>query len=228
MHVVVRFFASHREAIGRSQVEYDLTPGSTVDDLARHLAEQFPGLASRLGHCRYAVNREYVDPGTTLSDGDEVVLIPPVAGGETREDESVRMGPKRFEIVDRPIDVQAVVDRVADHRAGAIVVFLGVVRDHSQSGRPTRALYYEGYAEMAEAKMAEIADAIRQRWGFTRVAMTHRVGHLEVGEASVVIAIATPHRKQAFEACEYAIDTLKRSVPIWKKEIGPDGEEWVE
>ncbi len=135
---------------------------------------------------------------------------------------------RRFQIVEGPIDAEEVVRRVIDPGNGAICVFYGVVRDHALSGRPTRFLEYEAFAEMAEAKMAEIAAEMRQHWGIERVAMTHRIGRLGLGEPSVVIAVGTPHRKLAFEACEYAIDRLKEEVPIWKKEIGPDGEEWVE
>ncbi len=135
---------------------------------------------------------------------------------------------RRFQIVDGPIVAEEVVRRVEDPGNGAICVFYGVVRDHALSGRATRFLEYEAYAEMAEAKMAEIAEEMRRRWGIEHVAMTHRIGRLAVGEPSVVIAVGTPHRKLAFEACEYAIDRLKQEVPIWKKEIGPDGEEWVE
>lgn len=135
---------------------------------------------------------------------------------------------RRFQIVDRPIDADEVVRRVEDPGNGAICVFYGVVRDHALSGRQTSFLEYEAYQDMAEAKMAEIAEEMCRRWGIEQVAMTHRIGRLGIGEPSVVIAVGTPHRKQAFEACEYAIDRLKEEVPIWKKEIGPDGEEWVE
>ena len=135
---------------------------------------------------------------------------------------------RRFQIVDGAIDADAVRRRVEDPGNGAICVFYGVVRDHALSGKATRYLDYEAFQEMAIAKMAEIADEIRQRWGIEHVAMTHRTGRLAIGEASVVIAVGTPHRKQAFEACEYAIDRLKVEVPVWKKEVGPDGEEWVE
>lgn len=135
---------------------------------------------------------------------------------------------RRFRVVDGPIVAEDVVRRVEDPGNGAICVFYGVVRDHAISGRATRFLEYEAYQDMAEAKMAEIAEEIRRRWGIERVAMTHRVGRLGIGEPSVVIAVGTPHRKAAFEACEYAIDRLKAEVPIWKKEVGPDGEEWVE
>jgi len=133
-----------------------------------------------------------------------------------------------FQVIDGPIVADDVIRRVEDPGNGAICVFYGVVRDHALSGKATRFLEYEAYTEMAEAKMAEIASEIRNRWGIERVAMTHRVGRLGIGEPSVVIAVGTPHRKQAFEACEYAIDRLKEIVPVWKKEIGPGGEEWVE
>lgn len=135
---------------------------------------------------------------------------------------------RRFQIVDHVIDADEVKRRVEDPGNGAICVFYGVVRDHALSGRATQYLDYEAYADMAIAKMAEIADEMRRRWGVEHVAMTHRVGRLAIGEPSVVIAVGTPHRKLAFEACEYAIDRLKSEVPVWKKEIGPDGEEWVE
>jgi molybdopterin synthase catalytic subunit len=133
-----------------------------------------------------------------------------------------------FQIVNGPIIADEVMRRVENPGNGAICVFYGVVRDHALSGKTTSFLEYEAYAEMAEAKMAEIAVEIRERWGIDRVAMTHRIGRLGIGEPSVVIAVGTPHRKQAFEVCEYAIDRLKEVVPVWKKEIGPDGEEWVE
>ncbi len=131
-----------------------------------------------------------------------------------------------FQIVDRAITAQEVIDAVADDSAGAVVTFLGVVRDQSY-GRKVLYLEYEAYAPMAEKKMTEIADEVHQRWGIRRVAILHRVGHLEIGEASVAIAVATPHRKEAFEACQYIIDRLKQIVPIWKREVWEDGEEWV-
>jgi len=135
---------------------------------------------------------------------------------------------RRFQVVDHPIDADEVIRRVQHPGNGAICVFYGVVRDHALSGRSTSYLEYEAFQEMAVAKMADIAEEIHHRWGIDRIAMTHRVGRLAIGEPSVVIAVGTPHRKQAFDACEYAIDRLKEEVPIWKKEIGPDGEEWVE
>ncbi len=133
-----------------------------------------------------------------------------------------------FDVVERPINPSEVIARVAHPSAGATVVFVGTVRESSNAGRAVSHLEYEAYEEMALAKMAEIAAQIRNRWGLDRVAITHRIGRLAVGEASVVIAVASAHRREAFEACEYAIDRLKEIAPIWKKEIGPDGSSWVE
>lgn len=131
-----------------------------------------------------------------------------------------------FQIVERPITAQEVIDAVADASAGGIVTFLGTVRNQT-GGRKVLYLEYEAYPPMAEKKMAQIAAEVRERWEAERVAILHRVGHLEIGEVSVAIAVATPHRKEAFEACRYTIDRLKEIVPIWKREVWEDGEEWV-
>lgn len=131
-----------------------------------------------------------------------------------------------FKVTDQPLSADQVADLVADPGAGAICVFLGVVRDNSQ-GRPVTALEYEAHPVMAEAKMKEIGQEIAERFGLHRVAILHRIGRLAIGEASVAIAVASPHRKEAFEACHYAIDRFKAIVPIWKKEIFEDGEAWV-
>jgi len=225
----VRFFAAHRERIGTDRLEVDLPEGASVGDLVERVVGEFPVLAAVLGAARFAVNREYVPFSTGLHDGDEVAIIPPVAGGEGEMQAGVPTEvERRFQVVDRPIVADEVIRRVEHPGNGAICVFYGVVRDHALSGRQTSFLEYEAFQGMAEAKMEEIAEEIRRRWGLDRVAMTHRVGRLGIGEPSVVIAVGTPHRKQAFEACEFAIDRLKAEVPIWKKEIGPDGEEWVE
>jgi molybdopterin synthase catalytic subunit len=132
-----------------------------------------------------------------------------------------------FRVTDQPLSVEAIA-RLVEHRgAGAVVVFVGTVRDSSE-GRRVRYLEYDAYPEMAEATLRQIGDEIRQRWGLDRVAIVHRTGHLDIGEASVVIAVAAPHRVEAFQACRYAIDRLKAIVPIWKKEVWEDGESrWV-
>ena len=131
-----------------------------------------------------------------------------------------------FQIVDREITAQEVIDAVADDSAGAIVTFLGVVRNQTR-GRKVLYLEYDAYPPMAERKLAEIAAEIYEKWRIERVAVMHRVGRLEVGEASVAIAVASPHRAEGFDACRYMIDRLKEVVPIWKREVWEDGEEWV-
>ena len=131
-----------------------------------------------------------------------------------------------FRIVEREITAQEVIDAVTEGSAGAVVVFLGTVRNQTR-GRRVLYLEYEAYAPMAEKKLAEIAGEIREKWGIERVAVLHRVGRLEIGEVSVAIAVASPHRREAFEACQYLIDRLKQIVPIWKREVWEDGEEWV-
>ena len=132
-----------------------------------------------------------------------------------------------YRITTEPIDIEALYQAVLRDRDGAVVTFHGVVREYSDSGRVVRYLEYEAYPEMAEAQMRAIGAEIKRRWGVDDVAMVHRIGHLAIGEASVVIAVAAPHRGEAFDACEYAIDTLKTTVPIWKKEVFADGEVWV-
>jgi molybdopterin synthase catalytic subunit len=132
-----------------------------------------------------------------------------------------------YRITTEPIDVEALYRAVLRDRDGAVVTFHGVVRASSDSGRAVRYLEYEAYPEMAEAQMRAIGAEIKRRWDIDDVAMVHRIGRLEIGEASVVIAVASPHRGEAFDACEYAIDTLKATVPIWKKEVFADGEVWV-
>jgi len=131
-----------------------------------------------------------------------------------------------FDITDQPLLLEPLVNAVRRSSSGAIATFLGVVREQTR-GRQVRYLEYEAYREMAIPKMREIADEIRRKWEVDEIAMVHRIGHLQVGEASVAIAVASPHRHQALAACAYAIDRLKETVPIWKKEVWTDGEEWV-
>jgi molybdopterin synthase catalytic subunit len=154
-----------------------------------------------------------------LREGDEVALLPPVAGGSG--------GPQQCTISDSALDESEVARRVMGDDAGGLVTFVGAVRDHSR-GHSIKFLEYEAYPEMAEREMQKIADEAAERWPGTRVAIAHRIGHLEIGDAAVVIAAASPHRAAAFEACRFAIDTLKQTVPIWKKEVATDGEYWVD
>jgi molybdopterin synthase catalytic subunit len=159
------------------------------------------------------VNKEYADPERELADGDVVALIPPVSGGA-------------FRLTHGPVNLTAVVVEVVDERAGAIATFLGTVRSHSR-GRDVIGLEYEAYVEMAEDVLSGIADEVLERYDLCKVAISHRLGRVEVGETSVAIAVSAPHRQDALAACADAIEALKVRVPLWKKELYADGEEWI-
>jgi molybdopterin synthase catalytic subunit/molybdopterin converting factor small subunit len=203
--VVVRLFAGLRERAGWSERELDISSVAEVWP-ALELGDEPEGLL-------YAVNREYADRGRDLNDGDEVALIPPVSGGA-------------FRVTDDPLSLEAAAAEVADERAGAVATFTGTVRRQSRGHEVTN-LEYEAYAEMAEEVMAEIARDLEVSYELCSVAIHHRVGRLEVGEASVVVAVSAPHRQDALAACKDAIDRLKETVPLWKKEVYEGGEEWV-
>jgi molybdopterin synthase catalytic subunit/molybdopterin converting factor small subunit len=208
MRVVVRLFAGVREQAGTGQRELELPEGALLGDVwsALGLSDEPPGLV-------YALNREYAGRERPLADGDEVALIPPVSGGS-------------FRLVEGPIDAEAVAAEVADDKAGAIATFQGTVRSQSR-GHNVIALEYEAYSGMAEQVMAEIADEVKARYDLCSVAVTHRVGRVEIGETSVAIAVSAPHRQDAIAACRDVIDALKERVPLWKKEFYEGGEEWI-
>jgi molybdopterin synthase catalytic subunit/molybdopterin converting factor small subunit len=203
--VRVRLFAGLRERAGWSQREID---AATVADIWRalELGDEPAGLL-------YAVNKEYATPDRALADGDEVALIPPVSGGA-------------FLLSDEPLSLDRVVDEVRDEQAGAIATFTGTTRIQSR-GRSVTHLDYEAYEGMAERVMAEIAEGLQARYDLSAVAIHHRVGRVGIGETSVVIAVSAPHRQDALAACKDAIDELKERVPLWKKEVYSDGEEWI-
>lgn len=183
------------------------------------LVARFPALARLPSPSGYAVNDEYVDAAQVLREHDEVALIPPVSGGATT-------GLVLIEIGDHPVQVDRLLAAVADPRAGAVVLFLGVVRDNAR-GRRVDHLQYEAYERLARREMEKIAGSIAERWPGARIAIAHRTGRLKVGETSVAISVSAPHRAEAFEAARFGIDTLKQTVPIWKKEIWEGGEAWV-
>jgi MoaE-MoaD fusion protein len=208
VRVRVRLFAGLRERAGFGERVVELEDGASAGDIwsALDLGDEPVGLV-------YAVNRQYVDRDQPLSDEDEVALIPPVSGGA-------------FRLVDGPIDVVAVMAEVESEQAGAIASFVGTVRARSRD-RNVRYLEYEAYEGMAEQVMAELAQALTAKYGLTKVAITHRIGRVEIGQASVAIAVSAPHRHDALAACKEAIDTLKAAVPLWKKEVYEGGEEWI-
>ena len=221
MRVRVHLFARYREATGQGQVDLEIPEGGTVETAWTAVVARHPELAEYRPFTLFAVGHDYVEPDHPLKPGDELCLFPPVSGG------SAEAGGDVFAVVDRPLSPDEIAARVDDPGAGGVVIFSGVVRNQTE-GRPVKFLEYEAHAAMAETKLREIGAAIRGRWpGVRRVAMLHRLGRLEIGESSVLIAVSAAHRGDAFEACRYAIDTLKRTVPVWKKEHFEDGEVWV-
>ena len=219
MKVEVRLFARYREAAGHDRVEVDLPEGGTVETAWDAVSKRFPALRQYRPFTLFALRNDYVPADHTLGDGDELCLFPPVSGGSG--------SPDWIDVVTEPLSERVLAEAVGDPGAGAVALFSGVVRDQT-GGRRVKFLEYEAHAPMALAKMREIAIAIRGRWpGIIRVAMLHRIGRLEIGESSVMIAVSSPHRREAFEACHFAIDTLKETVPVWKKESFEDGEVWV-
>jgi molybdopterin synthase catalytic subunit/molybdopterin converting factor small subunit len=204
----VRLFAGLRERAGWSERELEVGNGTRLGEVwpLLELGEEPPGLL-------YAVNHEYADRGRALADGDEVALIPPVSGGA-------------FRLTDEPIDPSSVTGEVSDPRAGAIATFLGTTRVQSR-GRTVHHLDYEAYGGMAEKVMAELAEELEAKHDLCAVAITHRIGRVEIGEISVAIAVSAPHRAAALAACAEAIDRLKATVPLWKKEVYEGGEEWI-
>ncbi|HKZ04998.1 MAG TPA: molybdenum cofactor biosynthesis protein MoaE [Methylomirabilota bacterium] len=222
MKVQVRLFARYREAAGRDRVEIDLPEGGTVETAWDAVTSRFPALSAYRPFTLFAVDQDYVPPDRALRPGDELCLFPPVSGGS-----AAVPTPDLVELTESPLSEPAMMAAVEDGGAGAIVLFSGVVRDQT-GGRGVKFLEYEAHGPMAVGKMREIAAAARARFpGIRKIAIAHRIGRLEIGESSVLIAVSTAHRGEAFEACRYAIDTLKETVPIWKKEYFEDGEVWV-
>lgn len=216
MEVDIRYFAIIREIVGRPSERREVPTGGTVGSLLEALAEEYPRLARVKPVTMLMVNQSYVSADHPLQEGDEVAFIPPVSGG---------MG-RIFRVQAEPLNPREAEEAVAHGGAGAIVTFVGTVRDHAR-GRAVTRLDYEAYGPAAEKMMARIGDEIGERWRLDDVAIIHRTGLLEVGEASVVISVASPHREAAFDACRYAIERIKEIVPIWKKEFYEDGETWI-
>jgi len=204
--------------VGVGEVESDLNEGATVGDLLKALHAEYPKLADLTSRTVISVNQEFVTPDNLLSDGDEVAIFPPVSGG---------VDP--FRVTFDPITLDEVAGLVVRPHTGAVATFAGVVRNVTGDNEVAY-LEYEAYEEMSLAKLRQVADEARARWpAIVDIAIVQRIGRLEVSDVAVVVAVSSGHRDEGcFEACRYAIDRLKQIVPIWKKEVGPTGEEWVE
>jgi len=225
--VNVLFFASLRERAGIKQTTLVLPEGASVIDLKGALREKYPGLTPVLGTSLVSVNREYAFDEDTIPEGAEVALFPPVSGGEQAD-----QFPTIFAITDDELDLDSLVSRITLASTGAVCLFTGVVRGFTARDNPheTEYLEYEAYRPMAETKMRQVADEIRQYWPSVEgIAIVQRIGHLNPGTPTVLIACSAAHRDTGiFEAARYGIDRLKEIVPIWKKEVGPQGEVWIE
>jgi molybdopterin converting factor subunit 1 len=229
MTIEVFIFAGLREIVGAPQISIRSQKICTVADVWAQVCSEFPSVKEFENSLIFSVNQEFANLETKVQAGDEIAIFPPVSGGENELPETY---PKTengdiFQIVWTPIRMEDLTSQLCCPEDGAIVIFDGIVRNNT-AGRKTLHLEYDGYEPMAIKKMKEIGAEIRKRWSVNHVGIVHRLGRLEIGEASVVIAVTSAHRKIAFEACQYAIDTLKRIVPIWKKEFFEDGEVWVE
>jgi molybdopterin synthase catalytic subunit len=223
MRVRVLFFGILKDIVGKPADEIDLPEGPSVADVLKRYESQIPRLKQSLPSLAIAVNQQYGGPDTKLKPNDEVALLPPVSGGAPEP-----AGRERYAtIVREVIDTQQVVDALKRGEDGAALTFEGVVRNQTR-GRKTLYLDYEAYEEMALKQMESLADQALQQFQIRDVAIVHRLGRLEIGETSVLIAVASAHRAAAFDACRWLIDTLKRTVPIWKKEHFEDGAVWAD
>ncbi len=214
MEVRVRMFGLSADLAGCREVSITIPCGTSVEELMEVLADRFVQLGPHLQQLAVAVNRRRAGSGETLKPGDEVALLPPVSGGE-------------FGVTHEPLSADRVQEAVTGPGIGAVSVFVGTVREITDHKR-TAYLFYEAYEEMAAEELRRIGTEIEKRWPGSKTAIIHRLGQLLPGEASVVIAVGTPHRPAAFAACREAIELLKQRVPVWKKEVYADGsEEWV-
>ncbi len=218
MRVRVLFFGMLKDIVGRSEELLEISAGDTLGDVFSAYAKRFETLRQTRSSILLARNHEFAKPETVLTDNDEIAFLPPVSGGS---------GGHYFALTRQTIDSRKLVERLQRPEDGAVVVFDGVVRNNTR-GRATRYLEYECYEEMAKAQMTRIGLEIAQTFPIGCIGMVHRLGRLEIGEASVVVVATAPHRKPAFDAALEGINRLKREVPIWKKEFFADGEVWVD
>jgi MoaE-MoaD fusion protein len=216
--ITALLFGQAREFVGASSLDVEISAPATVESAFAILKAEHPKLAQMERSLLFAVNEEYASPSDPLADQDRLAILPPVSGGEPQD---------VIEITRGPIDIASLRSRLLTGDSGAVVIFDGVTRNNTK-GRRTLHLEYEGYTDMALKTMAQISGELHEKWPINRVGIIHRLGRVEISESSVVIVVTSAHRRVAFEACHYAIDRLKKIVPIWKKEYFEDGAVWVE
>jgi molybdopterin converting factor subunit 1 len=214
MKLRVRLFGALAERAGRSRTDLDVPDGATASEVVRAVGDHYPETSEILPRLQVAVNLEVVPAEHRIMPEDEVALLPPVAGGQA----NILVGLRRRPSVDEALEA------VSHPDAGAVVVFVGTVR--GEEGRVER-IEYSAYQEMAERRFREVAEEAASKWGLFGVAILHGVGDLPAGDRTVVVACSAPHRGEAFEACRYGIDEVKRRATVWKKEVGLGGSRWV-
>jgi molybdopterin synthase catalytic subunit len=225
----VLFFGAARDAVGHEQIEVELESPIQVDKARAQLLAEYPSLQRFGKSLLFAVNQQYAENDRQIREGDEFAVFPPVSGGGSAGvlPASSSSGSDFFELTTFPIDVGAVARRVVLPRCGATVTLDGYAREWTK-GRRTLYLVYDAYERMALSEMKRLGTLAHEKFEIAHIGIVHRTGRLAIGETSVVISVSAPHRQAAFDACEWAIRELKRTVPIWKKEVFEDGEVWVE
>ena len=224
MRVTVLFFGVLKDVVGRAEESLEIAPHATLGSLFDSYAERFATLHDKRSSILFARNSEFSKPDTMLCENDEIAFLPPVSGGSDR---AVGHSPGHiFAITRDPIDSQTLASSLKRPEDGAVVIFEGVVRNNTK-GRPTSYLEYDCYQEMALKQMESLSRDALARFSVRHVTLVHRLGRLNVGETSVLVVVASAHRAQAFDACRWLIDTLKKTVPIWKKETFVDGAVWA-
>jgi len=218
--ITALLFGQAREWAGASSIELELDEPATVERAFAALKTDHPKLGEIERSLLFAINEEYASKTDSLAEGDRLAVLPPVSGGENSPRDI-------FEITRDQIDISALRKRLLEGDSGAVVIFDGVARNNTK-GRSTQYLEYEGYEVMALRTMQQIGREVHEQWPINSVGIIHRLGRIEITESSVVIVVTSAHRGVAFEACRYAIDRLKKIVPIWKKEFFDDGAVWVE
>jgi molybdopterin synthase catalytic subunit len=228
MRIKVLLFGQLKDIVGRQEENLDLQPGASLSDVVARYAEQFPKFKPMAGSIACSVNREYAAASIVLHDGDEVGLLPPVSGGgPTTAEVHSELHSEHCAIVREKIDSQKIADALKAPEDGATAIFEGIVRNNTR-GRSTLYLNYEAYDAMAINEMEKLSHVALEQFKIRDVRLVHRLGRLEIGETSVLVVVASAHRGAAFEACRWLIDTLKKTVPIWKKEHFEDGAVWVD
>jgi molybdopterin synthase catalytic subunit len=224
MRIRVLLFGQLKDIVGRHEDSLDLEPGAKLSSVMSYYGSRFPGFHSLAGSIACSLNEEYARGSELLREGDEVALLPPVSGGKSGID---HLQAQYCAIVRGPVPTEEILSAIKAGEDGAIVLFEGIVRNHSR-GRQTRYLDYEAYESMAVKEMQRLCQAALERFSVRDLRVVHRLGRLEIGETSILIAVASAHRAAAFDACRWLIDSLKKTVPIWKKEYFEDGAVWAD